>query len=504
MSTPKVIVVGAGPGGLTAAMLLARRGCAVTVYEKNNQVGGRNQALRLGDYKFDTGPTFLMLKQVLDEVFEEAGRPVTDYLTFYKLEPMYRLQYDDLTLDISSNWEVMEQTVRKHFPGQEAGLRRYYAAERRRFDKMYSCLQRPYSRLRDYASPQILRAYPYLSIGQSLMDVLCSYFSIEKLALAFTFQAKYLGMSPWVCPGAFAIISFIEHAFGMYHVRGGLSEISEAMARVAQEHGATIHLNTTVKQVLVDHGRAVGVELENGERVTADDVVINADFGYAVTHLFAPGVLKRYTPAAMARKKYSCSIFMLYLGVKRTYPLAHHTIVFAKDYHASVRDVFQGHGISSDVSFYVRNADVTDPTLAPDGHSALYVLVPASNLIGNSIDWEGEKLALRARILQQVMARLDLPDLEQNIVAEHIITPLDWQNNYHVYGGAVFNLAHSLDQMLYLRPHNQFEEVRNCYLVGGGTHPGSGLPTIYESGRIAANLLCRSHGIQFESRNVHS
>lgn len=495
-----IIIVGAGPGGLTAAMLLAARGFKVTVFEKEPHIGGRNAAILRNGYKFDTGPTFLMMKFILDEVFEEAGRHVDAYLKCVKLDPMYRLQFQDVRLEPTTNREAMLQQLDTHFPGNRAGYDKFMAVEKERFHRMYPCLQKDYASVKQYLSRDMLRALPKLSIGRSLISVLGDYFHQDKLKLCFTFQSKYLGMSAWDCPGAFAILPYVEHAFGIYHVMGGLSEISEAMARVCREFGVSLRLATPVRQLVLE-GRAVrGVELAGGERVLADETVLNADFGYAMKHLVPPGVLKKYTPENVDAREYSCSTFMLYLGLDKTYELPHHTIFFAGDYRRNISDIFQAKVLSEDLSFYVRNASITDPALAPPGHSAVYVLVPVPNRTA-SIDWAKEKATFRDRVVAAMEQRAGMADLRQHIREEIVFTPQTWQG-MNIQFGATFNLAHSLGQMLYFRPRNKFEDLDNCYLVGGGTHPGSGLPTIYESGRIAANLISRRYGLQFVSKNT--
>ncbi len=494
-----VNIVGAGPGGLTAAMILAYRGFKVTVFEKDSRVGGRNSAIIRNGYKFDTGPTFLMMKFILDEVFEESGRKIEDYLDCVKLEPMYRLQFDDKRIEPTTDREAMLQQIETHFPGNSGGYDKFMRVEGERFKAMYPCLQKDYASIKQYLSPHLLKALPKLSMGRSIFDVLGDYFREDKLKLSFTFQSKYLGMSAWDCPGLFAILPYVEHAFGVYHTRGGLSEISEAMAKVCLEHGANIRLNTPVKQLILNGGAVTGVELENGEKVFADETVINADFGYAMKNLVPPGASKKYTPEKVDAREYSCSTFMLYLGLDKVYDLPHHTIFFASEYKKNIDDIFKNKVLSDELSFYVRNASVTDPTLAPPGHSSLYVLVPVPNCTAN-IDWAKEKPALRERTLQAMETIGGMKGIRNHIREEVIYTPETWRNsNIHV--GATFNLAHTLKQMLYFRPRNKFEEFENCYLVGGGTHPGSGLPTIYESGRIAANLIARSHGLEFVSKN---
>ena len=500
MVNKHVAVIGAGPGGLTAAMILAKRGFRVTVLEAQDRVGGRNGAFRLGAYTFDIGPTFLMLKPILDEVFEEAGADCDKLMEMRKLEPMYRLQFQDKFIEPVNGVEKMKTEIARVFPGHEEAYGPFFTREKKRFDALYPCLQKSYHTWRAFLSPHLIKAVPHLALGKSLYDIMVKNFREEKLALSFTFQAKYLGMSPWECPGMFAIIPYIEHAFGIYHPIGGLSRISDTMADTARANGADIRLSSPVKQILVRDGAARGVELENGERIEADEVIINADFAYAASTLFAPGVLKKYGPAKLEKKKFSCSTFMLYLGLDKQYDLPHHTIFFAEDYRKNVDDIFHLREPDSDLSVYVRNASVTDPTLAPEGHSAVYVLVPMPNLRAG-IDWEKKQNAFRETVLDIMEKRGGMTGLRSHIVEEKVMTPEDWRDDLNVYEGATFNLAHSWDQMIHLRPRNKFEEVDNCYLAGGGTHPGSGLPTIYESGRIAANLISRRYGVEFTSAN---
>jgi phytoene desaturase len=491
MPQKHVAIIGAGPGGLTAGMILAKRGYKVSIFEKEPIVGGRNAPIAMNGYTFDTGPTFLMMTFILREMFNEAGRKLEDYCTLIPLDPMYKLSFSDFDIFPTPDREKMKQQIAKLFPGNDAGVDRFHEREKIRYDKMYPCLQKDYSTFKEMFSAPLIKALPHLSLGKSLMDVLGNYFTEEKLRICFTFQAKYIGMSPWECPAAFAIMPYIEHSMGIDHVIGGLSKISDAMAKVIGEHGGEIHLNSPVKKVCVSGKNATGVALVSGETINADMVVINADFGHAMSTLFDPGVIRKWTPRKLRDKKYSCSTFMLYLGVDKKYDEPHHNIIFANDYKENVKDIITRERLSDDMSVYVRNAGINDPTLAPKGHSALYVLVPTTNM-HSGITWDQAATKIyRDKVLRRIMERTTMKDLDKHITCEKIITPAEWQNERSLFLGATFNLGHTITQMLYLRPRNKFEEVNHCYLVGGGTHPGSGLPTIYESARISANLIER-------------
>jgi len=478
-------------------MLLSHRGFDVEVFEKQPVVGGRNAEVRLGDYRFDLGPTFLMMKFLLDELFEETGRDLSDYIQCRALDPMYKLQFAQNSMYVYADPARMRAEIERVFPGEGSGLDRFLERESLRFRKLYPCLQKAYGSPLSLFSPTLLAALPHIAPGRSMHQVLSTYFRAEELRLAFTFQSKYLGMSPWDCPGLFTMIPYTEHAHGVYHVQGGLCRISHAMADAARERGAKIHTSQPVHRVLTAGNRVVGIELGSGEKIDCDDVVINADFGHAVSTLFEPGQLRRYTPQNVRRKNWSCSTFMMYLGLDRTYPGSdHHTIVFARDYKGNLDDISHHLKTSDDISIYVRNSAVTDSSSAPGGHSALYILVPVPNNF-SGIDWSQEAPRYRERILRTLAERTCYVDIEQHIRQELIVTPQDWEQEFSVYQGATFNMGHNWSQMLFMRPHNKFEEFEHCYLVGGGTHPGSGLPTIFESARISSNLICSQYRIPY-------
>ena len=485
----KIAIVGAGPGGLAAAMLLASKGFEVEVFEKQNYVGGRTSKIELGDYKFDMGPTFLNMLYIAEEIFELTGRNLQDYVELYDLDPMYELIFHDKKLKMTRNPDKMIQQIDKVFPGNSGSYEKYMKETGRKLEKLAPLLQSPMNRFTDMFQPAVLKAVNELEIGKSLVETLSKFYNDEDLQISFTFQSKYLGMSPWESPGAFSILSYIEHAYGVYHVKGGLNALTAAMAKAAREEGAVIHTGNGVKELLITPDKkVVGLLLENGREVLVDDVIINADFGHAMTKLVRPGVLKKYSEKKLEKKPFSCSTFMLYLGVNKQFDLPHHTIWFAKDYRQNVEEITKSKILSEDPSIYIQNAVVTDPTVAPRGKSTLYVLVPVPNNSSN-IDWSSVKKPFRDMIIRMLNEKLGVDDLEKYIEVEKMITPHDWESEIGVYKGATFNLGHQLHQMLAFRPRNKFEELDNCYLVGGGTHPGSGLPIILESARITANSI---------------
>jgi phytoene desaturase len=300
-------------------------------------------------------------------------------------------------------------------------------------------------------------------------------------------------MSPFRCPSLFSILSFLEYEYGVFHPIGGCAAVTVAMARVAERLGVEIRTDSPVEEVLFEGRRATGVRTSSGVE-KADSIVMNADFARAMKRLVPDRLRRRWTDRKIAGKKFSCSTFMMYLGVDGEFDLPHHSIHISDDYARNLDEIENKHVLSEDPSFYVQNACVTDPTLAPRGKSALYVLAPVTHQHKN-VDWSRERERFRAKMLRQI-EKAGFTDVEKRIQFERIVTPDDWDSKYEIHQGATFNLAHSLDQMLHLRPHNRFEDVDGVYLVGGGTHPGSGLPVIFESARISSRLLLADLGIE--------
>ncbi|HSI67899.1 MAG TPA: phytoene desaturase family protein [Planococcus sp. (in: firmicutes)] len=493
--TSRIIVIGAGPGGLAAAMLLAGKGFKVDVYEKQDKVGGRNAELRIGDFVFDTGPTFLSMIHIVEEIFTAVGKNLHDYMEAIELEPMYELIFEDQKMIMTRNQKKMRAQIDENFAGDGEGYMRFMKDSAKKLEVLSPILQSRMDRFVHMIQPNVLKALPELEINKTLYDVLSRYFKDERLRMGFAFQSKYLGMSPWECPGAFTILSYMEHAYGIYHPIGGVNQLSQAMAKAFTELGGTIHTGNGVDQLIIEGRSVKGVALQDGTEEFADEVVINGDFAHVMTHLVKPGILKKYTPEKLEKKKYSCSTFMLYLGLDKKYDLSHHTIVFSKDYKKNVEEITKSRTLSADPSIYIQNASVTDPTLAPEGKSALYILAPVPNNFSD-IGWENEQQQFRELVLDIIEEKTEFKGLRDHIEVEKVLTPMGWQEDYSVYRGATFNLGHQLTQMMVFRPHNKFEELDHCWLVGGGTHPGSGLPTILESARITSNGILEENGIE--------
>ena len=498
---PRVAVIGAGPGGLAAAMLLAAGGAKVTLFEKDAAVGGRTRTLATPEgYRFDLGPTFFLYPRILAEVFEACGARLEDEVDLVRLDPQYRLVFEaaggapPATLDATPDPARMEAEIARLCPVDARGLRPFLEDNRRKLAAFRPILERAFCSPSDVLGLDMLRSLRLMRPHRSVDADLARHFRDPRVRLAFSFQTKYLGMSPFRCPSLFTILSFLEYEHGVFHPVGGCGAVSSAQARVAERLGVEFRLATPVDRIAFEGRRATAVEA-GGQRHPVDAVVVNADFAHAVPQLVPDEVRRRWKDRRIDAARYSCSTFMLYLGLEGAMPpaLAHHTVVLSQDYRRNIREI-EG-GILPDVpSFYVQHAGATDATMAPPGHTSLYLLLPVPNL-RNGIDWTREAPRFRRVALDRLRTATGISDLESRIRFERMVTPLDWRDEFAVGFGATFNLSHDLGQMLCFRPGNRFADAEGVYLVGGGTHPGSGLPVIYEGARITSGLLLRDLGL---------
>ncbi|WP_044197486.1 phytoene desaturase family protein [Hyalangium minutum] len=495
-----VIVVGAGPGGLSVAINLAGQGLKVTVVEKDALPGGRMKGLTLGErgeYALDTGPSILQLPGVLERIFVRSGKRIEDYVKLVPVDPNTRVHFWDGTyLDTTKDVARMEQEVAKFGPDKPRALRAWLEEGREKYGIAYEKFIATHAGSLGYYAPWRLAPAARFKPWQTLYRHLDSFFHDDRITYALSYPSKYLGLHPTTCSSVFSVIPYLELAFGVWHVDGGFRALARGMMKCAQDLGATFRLGEPVAQVLVDAGRAVGVRLASGEKLDADAVVVNADLAYAAQKLIPAEAREgsRLTDAALEKAKYSCSTFMAYYGLDTVYAdLPHHLIYLSESARRTDRDALEDRVLDvEDPPFYVCNPCVTDPSGAPKGHSTLYVLVPTPNT-SQKVDWATAERTLRERI-PAMLEKVGMRNVRQHLRAERYFTAETWRDDFHVFRGAVFNLSHTWLQLGPLRPKVKNPNVEGLYWVGGGTHPGSGLLTIMESANIAADYLTREAG----------
>jgi phytoene desaturase len=498
-STKSIAVIGAGPGGLAAALQLAAAGFQVTVYEAQPVVGGRSRRLTAGPYSFDCGPTFFLMPYVLEEIFAACGFRLSDFVSLRRLDPMYRLiigsrESAPTVLDTTQDIAQMTERLARIDPRDGAAFLHFMEENRKKLARLTPVLKKRVQSLLDLMSPQGVAAAPYVRPWESVHQCLSKTFHDRRTRLALCFQAKYLGMSPYECPSLFSILPFIEYEYGIWHPEGGCNRIMSAMADACTRMGVRMETSSPVDAIAFDGRSVAGVHI-GGTLRRHDRVVVNADGTWAMKNLIPAELRGRDSDAAIDARRYSCSTFMMYLGVRGAIDLPHHTIYMSGRYEETFRDISQLGRLTEDPSTYVHNPSALDPTLAPAGKSALYVLLPVTNNDPRqcSIDWERERPRLREDALRQLEGPFGIRDIRRRIEREVLMTPLDWQRE-RINHGATFNLAHNFGQMLHKRIPHTHPKLAGLHFVGGATHPGSGLPVIFLSSTIASRHICQLDG----------
>ncbi len=487
MKRQKIAVVGAGVGGLAAAARLAHQGFAVDLFEKNEGPGGRCNRLSFDGFHFDTGPTLLLMPEVLEETFASVGRKASDYLQLHQCDPNYRIHFrDQSSITFFTDLVKMRAELDRVEPGSFSRYLQMLALGKRQYDvSLERFVGVNHDSVAGFFKPSNLAKVLQIRAHRNMYAEVSRRFADDRLRASLTFQTMYLGISPFESPAVYGLLPYTELAQGIWFPQGGMYALPRALEKVAVEEGVRFHYRTGIERVLSDGRRATGVRLEGGRELDYDAVLVNADLPWAYKNLLqdTPARLKR-----LEKMKYTSSAFMMYLGTRRKITaLDHHNVFFGGDYQGSFTDIFDRKQVPADPSFYVNAPSHTDPSLAPEGKDALYVLVPVPHQAPH-LDWkvEGEK------VRQKVFARLKETlgdDLEREIEVERDFTPDDWAGTYNLDRGAAFGLSHHFFQVGPFRPANQDPTLRNVFFVGASTQPGTGLPMVMLSAKLVAERV---------------
>ena len=480
----KIIIIGAGLGGLSAACRLARDGFEVTVLEKNKTVGGKVNFVESNGYKFDTGASLLTMRHVLEEVFQFCGRRLEDYLEIVACEPICRYFWTDGTIfDASQNLEKTESEIEKLEPRDVENFRKYLADSKQKYEiAARTFLARSLNDLPKLLTRENLPDLLKISTSKTLDRHNAKYFQSEKLRQLFNRFATYNGSSPFQTPATFALIPYVEFGLGAWYVKGGMSRIPQALARLARALGIKILTDREVEKINVENKKAVGVKIKDGETMVSDFVVSNADAIETYRNLLPPENKK------FQNREPSCSGFVLLIGTRRKFPqLAHHNIFFSDDYQAEFDAIFKSKRPAPNPTIYVCAASVTDRTQSPEGCENLFVLVNAP-YTSERTNWEAEKKNYRDLIIKKLEAS-GLKDLETLIDFEQIITPADFEKKYRANRGSIYGISSNGIFSAFMRVPNKSKTIENLYFVGGATHPGGGIPLVLLSGKMAAEMI---------------
>ncbi|MFZ9494602.1 MAG: phytoene desaturase [Burkholderiaceae bacterium] len=497
---PHAVVIGSGFGGLASAIRLGVKGYRVTVLEKLDAVGGRAYVWRQDGYTFDAGPTIITAPHLLEELWTLCGQRMSDHITLKPMDPFYRIRFDDGShFDYCGDTIRMRDEVARFSPEDVDGYDRFmvYAEKCRKlgFEGLGTV---PFDSVGDLlaAIPSMVRMRAWASIHSRV----ASYIRNPKLRIVFSFHPLLIGGNPFSVTSAYALINALEKQWGVHWAMGGTGALAQGLARLIQEQGGTIALNSEVRKIQVTDGRAQGVELADGRSLQADLVVSNADVAWTYKHLVAPEHRRHWTEQRIQKGRYSMSLFVWYFGTDRRFEsVPHHMLVLGPRYRELLRDIFKRHHLAQDFSLYLHRPTASDPSMAPPGCDTFYALSPVPHL-DSGTDWaeHGERYR---QAVQEALERSVLPGLGAHIVTSRVTTPLDFQNRLLSYKGAAFGLEPLLLQSAWFRPHNRSEDIENLYMVGASTHPGAGVPGVLMSAMALDKVIPLASEFRAAARN---
>lgn len=488
MTLEKAIVVGGGFGGLGAALRARKKGYDVTLIDKQDRLGGRGYVYRRNGFVFDAGPTVITAPFLLEELFELFGKRIADYVDIRPIYPWYRIRFHDGTwFDYGGTLEQTLEQIRQIEPADVDGYLKLLEKTKKIFEIGFVELgDKPFL---DPGS--MLKIVPHmvsLSSHRTVWSNTSKYIKNDKLRRVFSFQPLLVGGNPFTTTSIYSLIYYLERNWGVHFAMGGTGAIIDALGELMEEEGIEIRLNETVEEVLVEHGRAVGVRLAGGEELRSDVVICNAEAAYLYKRMIAPEHRRKWTDRRVDRMKYSMGLFVLYFGATRTYPdLAHHTILLGDRYEGLLTDIFDKKILPDDFSLYLHAPTRTDPSMAPPGCEAFYVLSPVPNLQGD-VDWSETGPHYAERIIDY-LDRTVCPDLKQHLTEQFFVAPDHFKNHLLTEYGTGFSVQPLLTQSAYFRFHNRSEDIENLYLVGAGTHPGAGMPGVLCSAKVLEHVL---------------
>lgn len=490
MTNTPVVIIGAGIGGLSAAVHLAAAGKKVIVLEKNDRPGGKMSEFTQQGFRWDTGPSVITMRHVFEELFAVAGRQLDDYINLRAVDPLTRYFYPDGTI-FNADRDLSKMAAQiAHLNNQDVeGYLDYlaYAARIHRITGpvfIYDKPPTPGSFLR-VPIKDWLKADPF----RTMKGAIRSFVKSPHLRQLLGRFATYVGGSPYLAPATLNVIAYVELIGGVWYPAGGVYTIADGMARLAQELGVEIRTNTAVTSIGLQGNRVTGVNLADGTHIPASAIIANVDVMTVFRHLLPPTPAIQRRRMRLEQSEPSCSGFILMLGVEGDHPqLAHHNIFFSRDYEAEFDTIFKRGAPADDPTIYVAITSKTDPSHAPPGHENWFVLVNAPAL-SSRYDWNQQANAYRDLILGR-LADYGL-DIRDKIRVEHKMTPADLEAHTGAWRGALYGPSPNSRWSAFRRPHNRSNDVRGLYFAGGTTHPGGGVPMVTLSGKVAANFVLR-------------
>lgn len=489
----KVVIIGAGIGGLGAAGLFAKKGYDVTVLEKNPNFGGRANVFEASGFRFDMGPSWYLAPDLFEHYFDLVGEKVSDHLTLERLQPSYRIFFRNSpdNVDINSNIDIDAQT----FDAIEEGAGEKLKAYLKQSEYQYGVatqhfMYKNYDTIFDFLNKRVATEGQKLSVFSNMHSFVSKFFKSQKLRQIMEYTMVFLGTSPYEAPALYNLMSHMDFNQGVFYPKGGFYELINSLVAIAEKNGAVLRSDCAVAEIIVENGQTNGVRLENGEIVAADIVISNADMWFTETKLLAEK-WQTHKQKYWNKKVLAPSAFIMYLGVSEKLPsLIHHNLLFSEDWRKNFDDIYKHPQLPDEPSLYVCAPSVTDGGVAPEGKENLFVLVPIASDLEMS---DAEKERYSELVLELMEKEMNLLGLREKIEYKRIYTVADFAGDYNSFKGTALGLAHTIWQTAIFRPKNQSKKVKNLFYVGAGTNPGIGTQICL----ISAELVYkRVHGIK--------
>ncbi|MDN5637983.1 MAG: phytoene desaturase family protein [Staphylococcus equorum] len=492
----KIAVIGGGVSGLAAASRLSANGHQVDIYEKNKQIGGRMNQIKQAGFTFDMGPTIVMMPEVYRDVFNYAQKNMNNYLEIKQLSHIYDVYFSEsdqirVPTDLAQLRDMLEAIEPNSTHGFMSFLTDIY--ERYEIARKHF-LERTFRKPTDFYNPFTLYQGMKLKTFDKADNLIEKYIDNEKIQKILAFQTLYIGIDPKRSPSLYSIIPMIELMFGVHFIKGGMYSFVHALQTLNEELGTQIYTDSSVEEIIIDtrFKRAEGLKI-NGRIEKYDKILCTADFPYAVSSLIKDEQQpKKYTKQKVDNMDYSCSAFLMYVGVDKdlSEEILLHNVIFSKDFDNNINEIFSGE-ISEDPSIYVYAPSVEDKSLAPEGQTGVYLLMPVSELKTGDVDWSNETTITHVKniIYKKLSTIKALKNLKDQVVTEIIYTPEDFEGDYNAKFGAAFGLMPTLAQSNYYRPPNVSRDYKNLYFAGASVHPGAGVPIVLTSAKITVEEI---------------
>jgi phytoene desaturase len=495
----KVIIIGSGIGGLSTALRLLHNGYEVEIYEKDNSIGGRVNTLKTEDYTFDLTASILMMPDVYKELFSYVNKDYQDYLEFIEIDPIYRVfSNGDHFLDFNTNISKLTKNLETISKDDSLGYYKFIADvyEKYLIANQYF-LKKSQDTLKDFFNLATLTKAFQLHTLSTSYDFISDYIKNESLREYLAFQSMYVGISPYEGPNVYTLIPVVSQLYGLWHLKGGMYSFVNAMSQLVVEFGGIIKTGVAVEEIMFSKDRAIGIKTAQTIK-KADIIVCNADFPYAMKNLIKDEYYKKdYTDKKLSELKYSCSTFIIYLGLRKKYPqLSVHNIYLGKNFEKNLNSAFEGN-LPENPTLYIYCPTRIDADMAKNKGECLNIMLRVPNLFFDKITWDDNTIdQLTSGIIKELKKVKGLEDIEDNIVYKNYLTPLDMERRFNAYGGTAFGLSTTLTQTNYFRPHLKSDKANNLFFVGNSLHPGPGVSLVLNSSKLVTEEILKEASLK--------